>query len=129
MNLRMELLKSLEEINNTVKERCREIMQWKNKNCNENYHANSDISAIDYDGDEVTITVEEYLAYGGYDTHYYSFPFTEIINDDWHEAYLENYKRSCEEKLQKKLESKKIAAQKKEAAEREEYERLKKKFE
>lgn len=129
MNLTMEQLKNMESIIEEIKNRCIEIMIWKNFNCNEDYYTQGEISCIDFDRNHVELTVEESWAYGGHETHYYSFTFEEIINDDWQAAYLERYMKLCKEKeLQKEME---LQQRKKEKEERElaEYERLKAKYE
>ena len=128
MVLTMALLESLEETMEQIKQRCKEIMQWKNDFCHDIYCTYGTISSVEFDACNVEITVEEYWAYGGHETHCYSFPFHEIVNDNWKETYLEHYNQECEHKKQQAQEKKVLDEKLKEEAEKEQYMRLKAKY-
>lgn len=81
------------------------------------------IDSMDENG--VFVRVEEYWPYGGHETHYYKITLDELFDSNWEEKYKEQiaialYNKKLSKEKQREVE---------ELKEREEYERLKKKFE
>ena len=88
------------------------------------------LSVFDIDGDEVYGNGDEYWGYGGYEHHSASFPLSYIcMSDDKIKEYVsEEIRKRKEAKLAEQARIQKINAERLEKHEREEYERLKKKY-
>lgn len=88
------------------------------------------LSDFEIEGDEVYGNGDEYWGYGGYEHHSASFPLSYIcMSDDKIKEYVSEEIRKREEaKLAEQARIQKINAERLEKHEREEYERLKKKY-
>lgn len=83
------------------------------------------------EGDKVCGEGDEYWSYGGHEDHYASFPLSYICMSDIKikEYVDEEIRKKMEKRLAEQVRIQEISARRLEKQEREEYERLKKKFE
>jgi hypothetical protein len=89
------------------------------------YFSESDFEIEDIDLDGVHIIVNEFWSYGGEETHYYTISLDELFNDNWEENYLAEQKKLLEKDNEENKKQQSLSDE----AERQLYERLKKKYE
>lgn len=118
--------KEIQSMKDTLIEKAKEVLTWENENTGGKYDINDPIVhyyfTVETDENSIYLHVESSWRYGGHDENTYTVPLYKILSDDWKEKAVEEYK-ACQEKEKAEEEAKKAAK------EREEYERLKAKFE
>ena len=105
--------------------RARAIMEWENAHSDEKvYISPHNIEEIEFGKNSVEVKTGESWAYGGYEQHSYTIPFSKFVNDDWHDDFIESVKVAREKKELAKKEKEESVRREKEEKERAEYERL-----
>lgn len=125
----MEELEKMHIIYSKTIVRAEAVMKWENAHSDEKiYVSPSNIEEIEFDKDDIIVRTGETWAYGGYEQHSYRIPFYKLVNDDWHDDFIENVKIEREKRELAKKEKEELARREKEEKERAEYERLHAKY-
>lgn len=127
----VEELKQTRQFLYDLKNRCTDIMRWKDKHDPEGLiwkQSYIRYGILDEDfciGEgSVTFTIHETWAYGGSEYHSYEIPFSEIISDSWHDNFLSQVEEKRTRKESDKIEKERLLHEQELA----EYKRLKEKF-
>lgn len=101
-------IKTKEQMEDLIYERITEIIKNLIEYGRYNFMKNWNVDNIEYDGDDVLVTIYETWAYGGYDYSNITFPQSYLYDN-----YEEKIKLDCEKIKKEKEENDKIAEQKK----------------